>query len=178
MKMGPILEINAFWESDKPFPSEEKPDSKVGKVFHEEYVGEHRHLGWMDLVQLKELIKKHSISHIVLKNLEILGKAATISNEVKVCILYIDKHGHIVKSVPKDNFLSKYQPIYHSVETGGWNFSEDDDEIPARAKEYLRYLLITTKVKSVSCSTRKVKVTAYFDDDEKYQIVYQKIITF
>jgi len=175
MKTGPILVIDAFWKSDKPFPSEEKPDSKIGKVFHEEYSGEHRHLGWMDLVQLKELIAKHSITHIVLKNLDVLGKVAMVSHEVKVCTSYITKNGHIIKSGPKENLLEKYRPLYSSVEFGGWELSEDDEEISPRAEEYMRYLLFRTKVQSVSYSTNKVKVTVYFDDNNKYHMITEKI---
>lgn len=171
---GPVLVIDAFWADNKPFPSEEKPNSKIGQIFHNEYSGNYRHLGWMDLVQLKELITKHSISHIVLKNLDVLGKVAMISHDVKVCTAYICNK-HILNSIPNNKVFSHCKPLYKSVEIGGWKISENDEEISSRAQKYMIYLLFQTKVQSVTYSTNNVIVTAYFDSNGKHHIISEKI---
>ena len=173
---GPVLEIDAFWADNKHFPSEENPDSKIGQVFHSGYTGKYHHLGWMDLVQLKELISKHSISHIVLKNLDILGKVAMVSQEVKVCTMYLHKSGRIFKTKPTTKYLVHCKPLFHTVEFGGWEMSADDDFIHTRAIEYMIYLLYRTKVNSVSYSTNKVISTVYFDSEGKHHISTEKII--
>lgn len=166
MNMGNTLILDAFWVDNKPFPTEERlPNSNdIARAFYDYYSGNARHLGWMDLVQLREIIKKHNINHIVLQNLGTLGKISNIAGEVKVCVAYNYKLSSVVSSVSKSKDLVHCEPIYESVELGGWDFSEDADKIPFRAQHYIQYLLVRTRVDSITCMTNKVKFTAYFDD--------------
>ena len=175
MNANNVLILDAFWVDNIHFPSEETPDSIIGQAFRDGYLGDARHLGWMDMIQLQEIIKKNHISHIILKHLDVLGRAAMIEGQVKVCTNYLYMHYHIIKTLPKDNDLWNCKPLYHSVLFGGWDFSEDDDKLPSRAHEYMTYLLIHTQVQSVSCSNNKVRVTVYFDENKKFHLLTESI---
>lgn len=168
------LIIDAFWADTKHFPSEEPSDSPVGQVLHQGYHGDFTHLGWMDLIQLKERIKSENISEIIIKNLDLLGRAATVEGCVKVCNCYVYKNSLILRSVPKDGNFKNYHPLYDTVLVGGWCLSENDDEIPIRAKVYLQHLAFKTKV-NVTYSNAKVKVTAYFDGTNYPKLRCEKI---
>lgn len=164
MNHGCTLILDAFWVDNKRFPTMQHPNVGEGRFFYDYYEGEARHLGWMDLCLLKSVIQKHSINHIILQNLDTLGKIAQHTMDVKVCVSY--EHNHfIVKSIPqgKEKEFLHSEPIYASVEVGGWDYSVDDDEIPYRAQQYMRFLLVHTRVNSITTMTNKVKVTAYFD---------------
>lgn len=159
---GNTLILDAFWVSNKPFPTALSPNNGDGRAFHDHYYGEARYLGWMDLVLLKNIIKKHNINHIILQNLDTLGKIAEITKDVKVCRAYEYKR-LIINTPVQTKELVHCNPIYESAEIGGWNFSDDDDVIPSRAQLYMRYLLIRTRVNSITCMTNKIKLTAHFD---------------
>lgn len=169
---GNTLILDAFWVDNKSFPTALAPNYGDGRAFHELYYGEARHLGWMDLVLLKDIIKKHHINHIILQNLDTLGQIAEITKEIKVCVAYEYKRfivrsfeydKHIIHSSPPEAELLQCKPIYQSVEFGGWELSDDSDKVPSRAKLYIRYLLIHTRVDSITYMNNKIKLTARFD---------------
>lgn len=169
---GSTLILDAFWVDNKPFPTAQATNFGDGRAFHDYYCGTARYLGWMDLVLLKDIIKRNHISNIILKNLDVLGQIAENTREIKVCVAY-EYHNSIFKSF-EQNKLTPYhsisgkelihcKPIYQSVEFGGWELSEDDVEVPSRAKYYIRYLLIHTRVNSITYMNNKIKLTARFD---------------
>lgn len=164
MSANNVLILDAFWVDRKTFPTEEPRYTKVGQVLYSRYPGTARYLGWMDLIQLKDLIQKRNISHIILKNLDLLGKMAEANGYVKICNSYIMKKYYVIHKMPDKRSLKHCKPIYDMVEAGGWDFSLDDPDIPARAKWYMRYLLIKTKVSSITYTTNKIRVTAFIDE--------------
>ena len=168
------LTINAFWAAEKSFPSEQAPTSRTGKIFHEYYSGKEPHLGWMDLVQLRTLIKENHIKHIILKNLDILGKIGYITKEIKVCISYVYDY-QVLSYIPQKVNLKKCKPSFRTIVFGGWDLSDTDDEIPSRAEHYMRSLLVYTKVESITYSNSKVKVTAYWQSSNTPVVISEKI---
>jgi len=174
MNDSDTLIIDAFWADTKHFPSEFTHDSPAGKILYGEYSGEATRLGWMDLIQLKEKIKSQNISELVIKNLDLLGRVASVEGCVKICNCYVYKNSLILRSVPKDGNFKNYHPLYETVMIGGWDFSEDDSEIPIRAKVYLQQLAFHTKVQT-TYSNKKVKITAYFDETPYPKLRYEKI---
>lgn len=160
---GNTLIIDAFWVSNKKnFPTILSPNIGDGRAFYDYYSGEARYLGWMDLVLLKDIVKKHSINHIILQNLDTLGKIAQVTINVQVCVHYLYNR-FVIRTPVREKKLINCKPIYTTVEFGGWEYSEDDDQIPIRAQSYMRYLLIHTRVDSITTMTNKIKFTAYFD---------------
>ena len=169
---GNTLILDAFWVDDKHFPTAQAANYGDGRAFYDYYCGTAHYLGWMDLVLLKDIIKKHHINHIILQNLDILGKIANETKEIKVCVAY-EYHKLIFGSFKKNKLISHYptskkeiihcKPIYESVEFGGWELSENDTEVHSRAQYYIRYLLIHTRVNSITYMNNKIKLTAHFD---------------
>jgi len=158
-----ILVIDAFWSSNKSFPTAQLDTTLDGKAFYDCYNGTARYLGWMDLVLLKEIIKKQHIGHIILHNLDTLGKIAKITKSIEICDSYI-YNNHIITSLSPNVKLAHCEPLYKTVEIGGWDSSDNDKQLHIRAQCYMRYLLIHTQVTSITYSTTKRKFTARFDD--------------
>ena len=161
MQSGTLV-IDAFWISNNPFPTAQPPNTIDGKAFYHSYRGTARYLGWMDLILLKNIIKKQNIEHIILQNLDTLGKIAKISKYIKICDAYV-YNSHIINSLSPDVKLSHCKPIYKNVEFGGWDSPDDSSQIHVRAQYYMRYLLIHTKVTSITSITSKATITASFD---------------
>ena len=169
---GNTLIIDAFWVDNKPFPTVLSANYGDGRAFYDYYDGPARFLGWMDLVLLKDIIKKHHVNHIILNSLDILGQIAQETKEIKVCVAY-EYHKIIFKSLEKNiliphcslsnKALVHCKPIYQSVQFGGWELSENDTDIPSRAQYYMRYLLIHTRVNYITYMNNKIKLTARFD---------------
>lgn len=174
MVTGTTLILDAFWVDNKYFPTLLCANSNEGQAFYDYYYGEARHLGWMDLCLLKPLIKKHKITHIILQNLEAFGQICDAIGEVKVCIAYNYNKFHVVHSVDKIKELTHCEPIYATVEFGGWDFPEDG-KLHFRAQTYIRYLLIHTRVNSITCFTNKFEVTASFDSKGQIEFHSQPI---
>lgn len=169
------LLIDAFMAYNKTFPTELFPDTPEGKIFHEYYDGNFRHLGWMDIVLLKHIVKKHNYSHIILQNLNTLGKIATITKSVQVCVAYQYPKHRILPSIRKDTNLKKCKPLYKTIIFGGWNSSDDDFKIHVRAEHYMRYILVQTQVETVTYQTNKVKVIAHFDSKKNVVFDYETL---
>lgn len=157
-----VLVIDAFWVSNKPFPTVLSPNIGEGRAFYDYYYGDARYLGWMDLVLLRDTIKKHNIGHIILQNLDVLGKIAQVTIDVKICVNY-SHNRFIIRTPLREKELIHCIPIYTTVEFGGWELSENDKEIPIRAQHYMRYLLVHTRVNSITTMTNNIKFTLYFD---------------
>lgn len=160
---GNTLILDAFWVSNKKnFPTILSPNIGDGRAFYDYYYGDARYLGWMDLVLLKNIIKKNNINHIILQNLDTLGKITQSTTEVKICVSY-SYHKFIIHTPLKEKELLHCTPIYTTIEFGGWELSEDDTEIPSRAQYYMCYLLIHTRVDFITTMTNNIKFTVYFD---------------
>jgi len=168
---GNTLILDAFWVDNKPFPTTQASNFSDGRAFYDYYTGTARYLGWMDLVLLKEIIQKNNIKHIILQNLDTLGKIAEITQEIKICVAYEYNriivrsfdHNKIIRSSSQKKELLHCTPIYESIELGGWELSENDTDIPSRAKLYIRYLLIHSRVNSITYINNKIKLTARFN---------------
>lgn len=157
------LILPAFWVDDKHFPTEVPIETTLGQVFLEGYDGPANHLGWMDFVQLNSLIKKNNITSLIIQNLDVIGRAGFVYGSVIVCNSYKYKQ-NIIKDIPENN-LTSCKPLYSTVSFGGWDFEEDTvEELPASAMNYLRYILVATKVKEVTYSCEHVSITAFFNE--------------
>jgi len=170
------LVLDAFWTSNHSFPTQLSPNSAEGKAFYSCYTGDKHNLGWMDLLLLKKIIKERHISHIVLQNLDTLGRIAENTHTVQVCDTYEYKNIFLIPSIKSDTNLRKCKPRYKTVVLGGWNLSENDIVFPQRAKRYIQYLLIQTQVESITCQTNVVKLTAHFNS-EKHVVFDTEAIT-
>lgn len=173
MNFGNTLILDAFWVSTRPFPTALSANLEEGRPFYDYYTENARFIGWMDLCLLKPLIKKHHITHIILKNLNTLGKISNILGTTKVCIAYEFNKVFIIHSVPKEKDLTNCKPIYQNAIIGGWDFEDDATEIPARAQQYMRFLLTHTRVNSITTMTTKIKLTAYFDESGRVNFEYE-----
>ena len=159
---GQTVIQDAFWVDNKSFPTEQSPNSIYGRVFSDYYYGDSRHIGWMDISLLKSKIKELNVSHIILRNLDTLGKIADITGQVLVCVNYTHKKNGTSPFAQKKSNLKNCEPVYATAVWGGWEFSDEDSEIPEQAIEYMKFLLVHTRVDSITCQTNKVKVTVHF----------------
>lgn len=160
---GATLILPAFWVDEKRFPTEVPVETSLGQVFMEGYDGPANHFGWMDLVQLNLLIKKNNITRLILQNLDTIGRAGFVYGNIIVCNSYKYKQ-NIIRYVPENDLVS-CKPLYSTVSFGGWDFEEDTaEELPLAAKNYLRYILMATKVHEVSYTCEHVSVTAFIDE--------------
>ena len=116
---GNTLILDAFWVDNKPFPTALSPNFGEGRVFYDYYTGPARHLGWMDLVLLKDIIKKNNITNIIIQNIDTLGRIADVTKDVKVCVAY-EHEKFIINLFSKEKELLHCKPIYQTVEFGGW----------------------------------------------------------
>ena len=157
---GNTLTIDAFWVSDEFFPTEQEANSKFGGIFHHYYMGNASHLGWMDLVQLRAIIQQNNISHIILKNLDILGQIAEQTKEIQICNAYL-YNGQVIVKLPKKVDFRRCHPLYNITKFGGWQFNDNSCQLPHRAQSYMECLLIHTKIETVTCYTKKVKFTVF-----------------
>jgi len=173
MNFGNTLILDAFWVSSKPFPTTLMANSQEGRPFYDYYTEGARFVGWMDFCLLKQIIQKHHITHIILRNLNTLRKISSILGKTKVCIAYEYKKFFIIHSISKKKELVHCKPIYQDVIIGGWDFEDDATEIPSRAQQYMRFLLIHSRVNSITCMTNKIKLTAYFDDVGRIDFKYE-----
>ena len=163
IKAGTLI-IDAFWSSNIPFLTKLDCNTTEGKAFYSNYSGTFKYLGWLDLILLKKIIKERNITHIVLENLNTLGRIAKITKSITICHSYRYNRHYIIRSLSSDIQLSNCQPIYKTIAFGGWDSSDDDTELHIRAESYMRYLLIHTKVKSITYSAKKFSTTASFDN--------------
>lgn len=165
------LILSAIWLSNKPFPTMQDPSSRTGKIFHRYYSGPAQYLGWMDLVLLKKIIKDHNVNHIILQDLDTLGKIAQYTKIINVCKAYeskryvfntLDEKKQFYQDLKKNPYKN-CDPIYEDAVYGGWNSSEEGNKLNIHAQTYIRYLLVHTRVDSITYMTNQFKHTASFD---------------
>ena len=161
---GATLILPAFWVDEKRFPTEVPVETSLGQVFMEGYDGPANHFGWMDLVQLKDIIKKCNISRLILQDIDTLGRAGFMNGTIVACLAY--KYKNTVINYVPENDLSSCTPLYTTISYGGWECDANDakDEIPIHAKNYLRFILVHTKVKEVCTIGEHSSVTAFWNE--------------
>jgi adenylosuccinate synthase len=125
-----------------PFPTELFDDTgtHLQTVGHEfgTVTGRDRRCGWLDLVQLKQMIKICGINSIALTKLDVLSEVKTI----KICYEY-DIAGKKYDYLPASQKLQKLaKPVYKEVE--GWNSDivglKNYDQLPEKAVEYIELI--------------------------------------
>lgn len=116
---GATLILPAFWVDEKRFPTEVPVETSLGQVFMEGYDGPANHFGWMDLVQLKDIIKKCNISRLILQDIDTLGRAGFMNGTIVACLAY--KYKNTVINYVPENDLSSCTPLYTTISYGGWN---------------------------------------------------------
>jgi adenylosuccinate synthase len=132
-----------------PFPTElhDETGAHIAKVGHEfgATTGRPRRCGWFDGVVARYAAMLGGINEWALMKLDVLDNLETI----KVCVAY-ECDGERVHTVPASiRKLERCTPIYEEVE--GWNESTTEctcwDDLPQKAKDYVRYLEKLTGVK-------------------------------
>jgi adenylosuccinate synthase len=126
-----------------PFPSELHDD--IGNFLQVEgreigtVTGRDRRCGWLDLVQLKQMIAICGINSISLTKLDVLSKLKTI----KICTKYKSVNGDYYDYLPASSKLQAgLTPIYEEMQ--GWEENiaaiKSYDKLPLNAKNYIERL--------------------------------------
>ncbi|TVR19226.1 MAG: adenylosuccinate synthase [Balneolaceae bacterium] len=138
-----------------PFPTEldDAAGEKLRKNGQEfgATTGRPRRCGWLDLVALKYAIRLNGMNELTLTKLDVLDDFETI----KLCTHY-ELDGEKTEVFPLDTEkVERVKPVYTSFE--GWNTSTRNisafDELPEKAKEYIRFIEEFTGVKFTIIST-------------------------
>lgn len=125
-----------------PFPTELVDDTgEEIRRLGDEYgatTGRPRRCGWLDLVALRHAVRINGVQSIAITKLDVLDNFA----EVNVCTHY-ELGGETLEQVPLDLAnLAHVQPVYKSLP--GWESdttgTTEFDDLPPKAKEYLRYI--------------------------------------
>lgn len=125
-----------------PFPTELVDDTgELLRKHGDEYgatTGRARRCGWLDLVQLRHVVRVCGVDSIAVTKLDVLDNLS----EIKVCTGY-QLDGQRLTEVPLDLAeLAHVTPVYKTLpgwksdSTGTTNF----DDLPVRAREYLEYV--------------------------------------
>ncbi len=128
-----------------PFPTELHDGDAVGDLLvargHEfgTNTGRRRRPGWLDLVMLKHAVRLNTCTELAITKLDVLSPLA----ELKVCVAYEDDAGRRYDHVPyHQSVLHKVRPVYETLP--GWGVdierAERIDEIPAAARDYVRFV--------------------------------------
>lgn len=138
-----------------PFPTElfDEDGKKLQQGGHEfgTTTGRSRRCGWLDLVALKYAVRVSGITHIAVTKLDVLD----CFEKIPVCIGY-DDGGAVNDDVPIDiTRMDSVKPVYKTLP--GWASSTvgitDYDELPEKAKSYLRFVCDTLGVELLIVST-------------------------
>ncbi|MDX9802129.1 MAG: adenylosuccinate synthase [Spirochaetia bacterium] len=129
-----------------PFPTEFNSEiegeleNKVRETGREYGVttGRPRRCGFLDLVALKYICDTNSITSLVLTHLDIYDEMENI----KACVAY-SLNGREIKVFPSSiTALENVKPVFRNFK--GWNTKLTDikkyNDLPAEAKEYIRYI--------------------------------------
>ena len=131
-----------------PFPTE--LDGELAELLVDrghEYgtnTGRRRRVGWFDAVMTRQAARLNSLSEIALTKLDVLDTL----DEIKVCVGY--EAGGVRYDYPPyhQSVLHDATPVYEALP--GWRTDITSttkfEELPARAKEYVRFLEKTTGV--------------------------------
>ena len=106
--------------------------------------GRRRRVGWFDAVMARQAARLNSLTDIALTKLDVLDTL----DEIKVCVAY-EADGVRYDYPPyHQSVLHDVTPVYEVLP--GWKTditsSTEYDDLPARAKEYVRFLEATTGV--------------------------------
>lgn len=138
-----------------PFPTE--LDDSAGKKLRkngQEFgatTGRPRRCGWLDLVALNYAIRLNGMNELTLTKLDVLDDFDTIN----VCTHY-QLDGNESRVFPLDSeSVARLQPVYKEFE--GWQTStrniSDFDDLPEKAREYIRFIEEYTGVPFTIIST-------------------------
>ena len=125
-----------------PFPTElhDEDGQQLGKVGHEfgATTGRQRRCGWFDAVVARYAIHINGIDALILTKIDVLDGFKTI----KVCTGY-KFEGTVYPDMPADpKILENCEPVY--TEHEGWMDKtagvKDFDDLPEKAKNYVKYL--------------------------------------
>lgn len=123
-----------------PFPTELHDDvgeriRKVGAEFGS-VTGRPRRTGWLDLPALRYAVSVNGLDGLAITKLDVL----TGLDEVKACVAY-EVNGKKTSDFPIDD-LDSAKPVFRSFK--GWaeelGRARKMDELPATAREYLRFI--------------------------------------
>ena len=127
---------------DGPFPTELFDETgahlaSAGREFGAT-TGRNRRCGWFDAAAVRLATHINSISGLCLTKLDVLDTLDTL----KVCIGYRGEGGELLGSSMDVENYGQLQPVYE--ELPGWRESTSGvralDELPARARAYIRYI--------------------------------------
>lgn len=138
-----------------PFPTELHGDMgaqlrEIGKEYGAS-TGRPRRTGWLDLVALRHACRINGVEKIAITKLDVLDNL----EQVRVCIAY-ELDGTRMEELPLDLAeLWKVKPVYKDFK--GWMSStaglESFDNLPDKAKKYLRFVADELSVKICLVST-------------------------
>ena len=138
-----------------PFPTELHDDvgeqiRKRGKEFGA-VTGRPRRCGWFDAPLLKYSAMINGFDSLVITKLDVLDEL----EQIPVCVDYQVGGKSVTNMPPSSDDLGKVQPVYECLP--GWNSStfgiSEYDQLPGRARDYLRYLEQVTGVEVGCIST-------------------------
>ena len=138
-----------------PFPTEDEGDqgSRLREKGHEfgTVTGRPRRCGWFDVVLCRYAHTVNHFASMVVTKLDVLDSFETIP----VCVGYRYR-GEVIEEMPAlSRVLEEIEPVYE--DRPGWNCSTEGitefDELPAAARDYLKYLEDKTEVEIGCVST-------------------------
>ncbi|MBT4989667.1 MAG: adenylosuccinate synthase [Rickettsiales bacterium] len=117
--------------------------------------GRERRCGWIDLAQLKQMIKICGINSIALTKIDVLSGMKTIN----ICTHY--KNGdETINYLPSDNsILEKLEPQYKTID--GWDEEiigiQDYANLPHNAKRFIEYIenFLSTPIDIISTGPKR-----------------------
>jgi adenylosuccinate synthase len=130
-----------------PFPTELLDATgelirQTGKEFGST-TGRPRRCGWLDLPALKYAIMINGVTELMMMKADVLDPFETI----KVCTHY-ENNGKKTDKLPYDIIGESIVPVYKEMK--GWNTPlsgiDNEDDLPASMKEYIRYIEGEVKV--------------------------------
>ncbi len=161
-----------------PFPTELFDD--IGKYLQERghefgtVTGRDRRCGWLDLVQLKQMITICGINSIALTKLDVLSELSTI----KICYKYKTLAGQEYDYLPAAQKLqASLIPIY--TEMPGWNSDissiKNYEDLPQNAQKYIDFIANKLEVNIDIISTGPARSATIIRKDFLIkQIIYNK----
>ncbi|MDZ7689843.1 MAG: adenylosuccinate synthetase [Balneolaceae bacterium] len=125
-----------------PFPTE--LTGKVGEFLRKEgkefgaTTGRPRRCGWLDLVALKYAVRVNGIDELAITKIDILNNF----EQIKVCTEYMVE-GEKISEFSADLYdIEQAEPVYNTF--SGWQSDITEcntiEELPAEAREYLRFI--------------------------------------
>jgi adenylosuccinate synthase len=125
-----------------PFPSEEKGPAgdhirRAGNEFGS-VTGRPRRCGWFDVPLLRYTAMVNGFDSLIVTKLDVLDEL----DEIPVCVAY-KVNGRVIDEMPAtQRELQSLEPVYETLP--GWKTSTRGsglfDDLPCRAKDYLRFL--------------------------------------